>query len=385
MNFFIIILIEALFLSSTLLPVLSIENTKQANQENTLVPENINSKSEFNPKPASASLYNLGLKSYEQGDLKSAVSFFKRAIDLDPEFVDAFFNLGAIYKKQKDFPLAIDAFQKAYNITSEDNEVTYELASCYFEEKNYQSAKKYFSGLPTSFPKYNEAKQKIDLANQYLASTNPQNQSSGTIPTTTTSNTSKESQAQLLADTLAKAEGKGGETHPDSSNKEQNIDTPPEPQNSGTPAQIVAETLTKPSKEDLTIPIKIITSNFNGPTGIAKDSKNNIYIGNFASDKIERITSDGKREVFFEKNGIKGPVGLAIDGNDNVYVANYSGDSILKITQHKEVSVISNRVIRPYYLLFDALSNKLFATVQGNDALVEINTNPNSKQPITAN
>lgn len=372
MNFFIIILIETLFLGSTLLPVLSIENTKQANQESTLVPENINSKSDFNPKPASASLYNLGLKSYEQGDLKSAISFFKRAIDLDPEFVDGFFNLGAIYKKQKDFPLAIDAFQKAYNINSEDNEVAYELASCYFEEKNYQSAKKYFSGLPTNFPKYNEAKQKIDLANQYLASTNSQNQASGT--TTTQTATSKESQAQLLADTLAKAKS---------------IDTSAS-QNTNAPvqnnqAQLLVNDIAKPSKEDLTIPIKVITSNFNGPTGIAKDSKNNIYIGNFASDKIERITSDGEREVFFEKNGIKGPVGLAIDGNDNVYVANYSGDSILKITQNKEVSVISNKVIRPYYLLFDALSNKLFITVQGNDALVEINTSPDSKQPITAN
>jgi DNA-binding beta-propeller fold protein YncE len=75
-------------------------------------------------------------------------------------------------------------------------------------------------------------------------------------------------------------------------------------------------------------------------------------------------------------------VGLAIGGNDNLYVANYNGDSIIKITQNKEVSVISNKVVRPYYLLYDPLSNKLFATVQGNDALIEIDTN-DSKQPIT--
>ena len=326
-------LLLAILLLSFSLPALS--------EEKSLVLENTNSKSEFNPKPASASLYNLGLKSYEQGDIKSAISFFRRAIDLDPQFVDAYYNLGAIFKKQKDFPLAIDSFQKANAINPEDYEVGFELASCYFEQKDYDTAKKYFSMIPSNFPKYNEAKQKTDLINQTLTTNQgisaPQN-----VETSKPVN-----QPQLLVDTLA-------------------------------------NNITKPSKENLAGPIKIITDNFNGPTGIAKDSKNNIYIGNFTSDKIERITSEGKREVFLEKSGIKGPVGLAIDGNDNVYVANYSGDSIIKITQNKEISVISNKVVRPYYLLYDPFSNKLFATVQGNDALVEINTSPDSKQPITA-
>ncbi len=365
-----IIFIQVLFLSLTFLPVLSIENVKQPAQENTLVPENTNTKSEFNPKPASASLYNLGLKSYEQGDIKSAVSFFRRAIDLDPGFVDAYYNLGAIYKKQKDFPLAIDAFQKAYNINNEDFEATFELASCYFEERNYQNAKKYFSLIPANFPKYGESKQKIALADQRLISADsPQNLPS---EASVNLNNSKEFQAQLLADTLEKAEQQ----------------QPSNPQNSKAiepQAQLLVNNLAKPSKENLTPQVKTITSNFNGPTGIAKDSKNNIYIGNFVNDKIERITSDGKRETFFEKNGVKGPVGLAIDGNDNLYIANYNGNSIIKITQNKEVSVISNKVIKPYYLLFDSVANKLFVTVQGNDALVEINTSSDSKQPITSN
>ena len=359
-----------IFFLTNILPALSIENIKQVTEEKSLVPENTDTKSEFSPKPASASLYNLGLKSYEHGDIKSAISFFKRAIDLDPEFVDAYYNLGVIFKKQKDFALAIDAFEKASNINREDHEVTFELGSCYLEEKNYQAAKKYFSLIPSNFPKYSEAKQKIELANQYLTDINNQGSTNGTA--VVISNPSKEFQAQLLADTLAKAEDKN-------SNNPKNIEASA-PNNQ---AQLVINNLAKPSKENLVPQMKIITSNFNGPTGIAKDSRNNIYIGNFSNDKIERITSDGKREVFFEKNGIKGPVGLAIDGNDNLYVANYGGDSIIKITQNKEVSVISNKVVRPYYLLYDPFSNKLFVTVQGNDALVEINTSLDSKEPIT--
>lgn len=355
------------FFLINILPALSVEDIKQVNEEKSLVPEDTNSKSEFNPKPASASLYNLGLKSYEQGDLKSAISFFKRAIDLDPEFVDAYYNLGAIFKKQKDFSLAINALQRAHNINPKDYEVAFELASCYFEEKNYQSAKQYFSLIPQNFPKYNEAKQKTDLIS---SSQNP-GTSVPQVPPVLQNPVNN--QAQLLVDTLGKAEDKST----DSPNKEQDSGT------AANQAELLVNNLAKPSQENLSPQMKVITDNFNGPTGIARDSKNNIYIGNFLNDKIERITSDGKREVFLEKNGIKGPIGLAIDGNDNLYVANYNGDSIIKITQNKEVSVISNKVVRPYYLLYDPFSNKLFVTVQGSDALVEIITRPDSKQPIT--
>lgn len=381
MNNLLFLILISFFLTN-ILPAFSIEDIKQINKEKSLVPEDTNLKSEFNPKPASASLYNLGLKSYEQGDTKSATSFFKRAIELDPEFVDAYYNLGAIYKKQKSFSLAINAFQKAYEINHEDYEVVYELASCYFEEKKFEDAKKYFSVVPTNFPKYNEAKQKLDLASQYLASANTQNipdSPSGTaiIP--------KESQAQLLANTLGKAIEQQKESKPEEPSNPQDTGTlGPKNTDTSMQAQLLINNIAKPSKENLIPPMKIITTNFNGPTGIAKDSRNNIYIGNFTSNKIERISSDGKREVFLEKNGIQGPVGLAIDGNDNLYVANYGGDSIIKITQSKEVSIISNKVVRPYYLLYDPFSNKLFATVQGNDALVEISTKPDSKEPITS-
>ncbi|MBI2995796.1 MAG: tetratricopeptide repeat protein [Candidatus Melainabacteria bacterium] len=284
----------------------------------------------FNPKPASASLYNLGLKSYEQGDLQSAVIYFKKAIDLDPEFVDAYYNLGAIYKKQKNLPLAIFFFQKAVELNSKDAEATYELASCYYENKNFIKAKEYFSLLPKDFPKYGEVMNKLGIINQTLVQ---QNNSS-----------TAESQAQLLVNTL-----------------------------------------TKPSQEDFKDPVKTVTSNLNGgPTGIAKDSKNNLYVANFTKDRIERINANGTREIFIEKLGIKGPVGIAIDQSDNIYVANYTGNSILKITQNKEVTVLADNIIKPYYLFYDTESNKLFATLQGNDSLVELEPTKISKQPITS-
>lgn len=316
------------FLSITLCPSFSIEGSES-------------NKKDFSPKPASASLYNLGLKSYEQGDLDSAITYFKKAVELDPQFIDAYFNLGAIYKKQKNYTEAANSFQKAIQINPQDYDATFELASCYMEEKSYERAKKYFSLLPQDYSKSIEVKQNLDTINRYLAFVNPV--------------AAPSDQAQKQNEVSSNFKG-----------------------------QLLVDTLTKPTKEAFSDPYRVVTGNFKGPTGIAKDSKNNIYIANFMKNRIERISPDGYREVFIEKIGIRGPVGLAIDENDNLYVANYNGDSIVKVTPDRDVAILVSMILRPYYLLYDTSSSRLFATVQGNDSLVEIDTHNVSKNPITS-
>ena len=316
----------------------------------------------FNPKPASASVYNLGLKSYEQGDLQSAITYFKQAVELDPGFVDAYYNLGAIYKRQKNYFYAISAFQKAIEISPEDFEVAFELASCFMEVKNYSKAKQYFSLISSDSPKYNEAKQNIAKAENYLAL-------EGTDKTAVNS---PEVQAQLLADALGKTQENPVPGNPQPSAVTENKE------------QLLVNSLTKPSKENFIPQVKTITGNFSGPTGITRDSRNNIYIANFTKNNVERLTTDGVREIFIEKSGINGPVGLAIDEKDNLYIANYNSDSILRVTQNKEVSILVNKIIKPYYLFYDMQANKLFVTSQGNNSLAEINPNNVSKQPITS-
>ncbi|GEM_PF-445006 len=358
-------LILSVFLSISLLTLGTLSSLAIKNDQ--LIAEN--AKKSFNPKPASASVYNLGLKSYEQGDLDSATTFFKKAVELDPEFVDAYFNLGAIYKKQKNYPMAINTLQKAVEINSNDSEAVFELASCYLENKDYLKAKKYFSSISQDFPKYNDAKQNMEKADKYLAiensNTSPQEHAKVIQ--------SPDVQAQILADTLTK----------DIENQPASPNTNPQNDTSENKTQFLVNTLTKPTKESLKESLRIVTGNFNGPTGIAKDSKNNVYVANFTKNSIDKITLDGSREVYIEKKGIQGPVGLAIDENDNLYIANYNGNTIIKVNPNKEVSVIVNNIERPYYLFYDTKSSKLFSTVQGNDSLVEIDMHNLTKLPIT--
>ena len=336
-----------------------------------------NQNKNFNPKPASASVYNLGLKSYEQGDLESAISFFKQATDLDPRFVDAYYNLGAIYKKEKKYYSAINAFQRAVDISQDDEEIIYELASCYMEVKNYQKAKQYFSLIPQNFPKYSEVTKNLERIKYQVALENPNqvgepNQISN-----------EQFQAQLLADTLAKKEEQVTPEQVIAKSNNQPQEFHPQPLQAQQKAQLLANTLTQPSREAFKQKIRTISTNFVGPTGIAKDSKNNLYIANFANDTIEKVTSGGVREIFAAKNGISGPVGLAIDENDTVYVANYNNNSIIRITQDRQISVIVSKIVKPYYLFYDNNTSKLFVTAQGNDSLVEIEPRNISNQPVS--
>lgn len=331
-----------------------------------------NTSESYNPKPASASLYNLGLRSYENGDLNSAVTYFQRAIDLDTNFTDAYFNLGAIYKKLRKYPQAVYSFQKVAEIDPKDYEATYELATCHLALNNYAYASKYFSVIPPSSPAYNEARANLDKINN-LALEGTGN------PVITGSVGSPENQAKLLVNVLTKEEDKPDIT----AHAEAGFN---QPSSNDSQSELLVNTLTKPRDSDFEKDnLNIVSDGFSGPTGIAKDTKGNIYIANFSTDSIERVAPDGKKEIFIDKVGIAGPVGLAFDNEDNLYVANYRGGSVVKISQNKDVSVVISELNKPYYLYFDTATEKLLITEQGKNSLIEVDTGTVSSHPITKN
>ena len=64
---------------------------------------------------------------------------------------------------------------------------------------------------------------------------------------------------------------------------------------------------------------------FFGPTGIAVDSSGNVYVADFANDRIEKFTADGKLVTKWGWRGsgdgqFRFPTGIAIDSSDNVYI-----------------------------------------------------------------
>ncbi len=75
--------------------------------------------------------FNLGVS---EKDLEKKIEAYTKAVELDPQFVEALFNLGLTYKRQKDFLRVEEFLRRAYQAMSDRTEsttrfkITYELA-----------------------------------------------------------------------------------------------------------------------------------------------------------------------------------------------------------------------------------------------------------------
>ena len=110
-----------------------------------------------------------------------------------------------------------------------------------------------------------------------------------------------------------------------------------------------------------------IYENILSPTGITTDKDGNIYVATFSDNSIVKITPNNKRIVFVKSDKIKGPISLASDEIGNIYVSNYSANNILKITPQGAVSVLIERLDKPYGLHVNG--NMLFITCQGSNSI----------------
>jgi len=60
--------------------------------------------------------YDLGVSHYDKGDIDKAISAWKRAIEINPDFVDAYYNLGNAYDEKGMFYESVSVWRKAYSM-----------------------------------------------------------------------------------------------------------------------------------------------------------------------------------------------------------------------------------------------------------------------------
>jgi sugar lactone lactonase YvrE len=87
----------------------------------------------------------------------------------------------------------------------------------------------------------------------------------------------------------------------------------------------VGEFLTNDPKE-----ITVYNDNVNtGPTGVAFDSKENVYIAEFTSATVAKYApGKGTEPLLVITQGINGPEGIAVDKSGNIYVSNPPNNNI---------------------------------------------------------
>ena len=140
-----------------------------------------------------------------------------------------------------------------------------------------------------------------------------------------------------------------------------------------------AQNLSRDIKTQTTVPQKPVNppstiANYTGvyenilsPTGITTDNLGNVYVATFSDNSIIKITPDNKRTLFLKSNQISGPISLASDSVGNMYVANYNANNVIKVTPQGNVSVLVEKLNKPYGLHVNG--NMLFITCQGSNSI----------------
>jgi len=247
--------------------------------------------------------YNKGIDFYNSGQFDKAIEAFQRAIELEPNYTDAYYNLGMTFDYLKQYEASISTFKMLLERKPEDYDALYRAALVSYKLGLPEQAKSYLRKLPASSPFYYKASE------------------------------------------LAKDMG-----------------TDMEAIKSSVPAEDEHKNVEKPKP---TFEGNYYYEDLPSPTGIVTDDEGNLYVANYSDNLIYKLTPDGKKMVYLKHPKLSGPIGLARDKSGNFYIANYNSNTVLKLSSTHQMTTLIDGIEKPYYLY--VTDGFLFVSCQGNN------------------
>lgn len=269
--------------------------------------------------------YNKGIDYYNLGQFEEAASCFKQAIDLNPNYIDAYYNLGSILEYLKQDDAALSVFKQIILRKPDDYESVYKAALLSKKTGEIEKAKMYLSIIPQDSILGASAKK---LAAEL------------------------DTDLQTIKAEKEAAEKKAQEEAQQEFERQQIKtfqDANPESNSDGT------------------------YNDISSPTGLVTDNNGNLYVAGFSDNTIYKIGPQNKKIVYIKSEKIDGPIGIAIDNNRNIYIANYNKDNVLKVDTNGEITEIVSNVQKPYCL--HITGDLLFISSQGNNSVIRYKLN----------
>lgn len=248
--------------------------------------------------------YNKGIDYYQLGQFEESATCFKKAIELDPNYIDAYYNLGSIleYLKQDDAALAV--FKQIILRKPDDYESVYKAAELSKKLGQYDKAKMYLTLIPedtligqrakelatsmdTDIP---TAKEEQTAPKTYI-NANPQNDSNGMY-------------SDISSPTGVVTDNSG------------NLYV----------AGFSDNTIYKIGPDNKKI-VYIKSQKIDGPIGLSIDNSGNIYIANYNKDNVLKVDRNG---LITELIGnVQKPYCMYITG-DLLFVSSQGTNSVLR-------------------------------------------------------
>ena len=311
--------------------------------------------------PHAVSLYNLGLSAYKQGSPESAIIFFKRAADIDPDLADAQYNLGVLYQSERRLKEAVPRFEQVLRVKPQDQDAHFQLGLALIDLGRAPEARQHFMAIAPSSSHFPEAQKRIAAIDSNPNQTPP--------PTTSQDNTPPLNNPPPPPPSLANPPAYTPPVNPPTQQPPVVMTPPPSVAPPPPPPPPVSTQPPVPTVPNSNV--RVIATGFSAPAGLAFDKQGNLYVANFLTNTIDRIAVDGTKAPFSTAVNLKGPIGLVVDDTGNLYVANYFGGTITRINPAGISTVIATGFKKPYYLALDRDGN-LFVSQQEDNSVVRI-------------
>lgn len=96
--------------------------------------------------------YKKGFSAFKMRDYKSAISYYQKALELNPNYIEVLINLGALYQQNNSPKMAIKYYERALEHHTDHTVLHFNLAVLYDEQERYKQAQKYFQKVLENTP-----------------------------------------------------------------------------------------------------------------------------------------------------------------------------------------------------------------------------------------
>lgn len=243
--------------------------------------------------------YNRGYDFYKIGQYDRSMAAFRRAIDIDPNYIDAYYNLGSILEYLHQDEAALAVFKQIIVRKPDDYETLYKAGNLSIKLGQNDKAKSYLKLIPSSSSMYSKAQALIS-----------------TIPAPVLKEPEKE------------------ETQTSNINHDNGMyNNIPSPTGITTDTQgnvyiaSFSDNMIYKVTPDGRQMVYIKDAKINGPIAMVSDTNGNIYISNYNSNNVLKVTSSGLISVLI--NNVEKPYGMNItDGM--LFVSSQGSNSVLR-------------------------------------------------------
>jgi tetratricopeptide (TPR) repeat protein len=248
--------------------------------------------------------FNKGIDYYNLGQLEEAVSCFKTAVELDPNYIDAYYDLGSILEYLQQDEEALAVFKQIILRKPDDYEAVFKAAQLSKKIGDIDKAKMYLTLIPKDSLIGARAQELAKSLNSDMATLKSEQNKPATYEDANPLYSSNGVYSDISSPTGVAADNSG------------NLYV----------AGFSDNTIYKIGPDNKKI-VYIKSEKIDGPIGLAIDASGNIYIANYNKNNVLKVDKNGLISVMIEN--IENPYCLNISGN-LLFISSQGSNSVIR-------------------------------------------------------